>query len=388
MSHSAPVNYYDKLGVRSVINGWGGSTILGGSTPAPHVRESMEMANDVSVEMGDLMQRAGDYIAGRLGAEAAYIASGAAAALALSTAACMAGDDPEKIGRLPDTTGMKNEVIIQRAQRYRYDRCFTIPGAKLVDAGDASGCTAEQFAAAIGPRTAAVAYPATLAANDSVLSLEDAVAMAHEHDVPVIVDAANQIYPIDRFFATSRSGDLVNFCAKYFDGPQSTGIVCGSREMIDLVTAQGFTAFHTAGATVIEAMVPDGRAWGRTMKIDRQEIVGCVAAFDTWLDMDHEERLSEIEGKLHAISEGLRGVPGVQPRIYQKDVYWVHELEVKLDVAVVGKTAEQVAAELDSGNPRVWVAFFGNDTIIIKSNALPDDEVPVLTQRLKAALTV
>ena len=100
----------EELGVRPVINAAGNGTILGGSTPSPAVREAMERANLHFVEMRELLEKSGEYIAGVLGTEAAYVTSGCAAALTLSTAACMAGTDPEKIGRLLDTTGMKNEI--------------------------------------------------------------------------------------------------------------------------------------------------------------------------------------------------------------------------------------------------------------------------------------
>ena len=151
-------DYYSKLGVRRVINAWGSSTVLGGSESSPEVVQAMEQANTSFVEMDELLRRSGDYIADVLGTEAAYVTAGAAGAIALGTAACMTGVDEEKVRRIPDTTGMKNEVVLQKAQRYRYDRCFTMPGSRLVEAGDADGCTKEQLAAAIGDDTAAVAY--------------------------------------------------------------------------------------------------------------------------------------------------------------------------------------------------------------------------------------
>lgn len=386
MAVSTSTGYYERLGVRRVVNGWGSSTILGGSTPAPGVVAAMEEANGAYVEMGELLQRSGDFIADILGCEAAYITSGAAAALALCTAASMAGTDPDKIAQLPDTTGLRNEVVIPKGQRYRYDRCFTIAGAKLVNAGDDKGCTAEQLAAAIGPQTAAVAYVIQGKTADGMVSIEDAVEVAHQRGLPVIADAAGQIYPLDDFRENAQSADLVCFCAKYFDAPQSAGFVCGTKEMIDVVSAHGFAAFHTAGAGVVEAMVPDGRAWGRTMKVDRQEVVGVLAALEDWFSMDHEERLSRYESKFAAITDKLAGIPGVASEVVDTVRYWRRELHVAIDTARFGRTAKQIAEELDQGNPRVWVAFFGDDRIVIKVNALNEGDEHILGQRLREAL--
>ena len=387
MTDSSDKSYYDLLGVRRVINGWGHSTVLGGSTPAPEVRQAMEEASSSYVEMGELLQRAGDYIADVLGVEAAYITSGAAAAEALSMAACMAGTDPEKIGRLPDTTGMKNEVLIQKRQRYRYDRSFTIAGARLVEAGDDDGCSPEQLAGAIGPDTAAVAYHLGGGRDSTVLAVEEAVEIAHQHGVPVIVDAAAEIYPLDHFRESAQSADLVCFCSKYFNAPQSTGFVCGSKDMVDKVAASGFAAFHTAGKGLVAAMVPDGRAWGRPMKVDRQEVIGVIAALRAWFSMDHEARIAGLAAQLASIQKELLPIPGVDPQVVSVDGYWGTELHVKLDGEAVRKTARQVAAELDSGNPRVWVAFYGDDSVVIKPQALNDGDELILADRLKQALS-
>src|SRR5215813_5094781 len=149
MQTATAPSIYDQLGVRPVINARGHNTVLGGSTPSPRVRQAMEDAERYYVVMQDLLRSTGETIAGLIGAEAAYVTSGAAAALALGTAACITGNDLEKIALLPDTEGMKNKVLIQASQTYQYDRSVTIVGARLVEVGDASGTTAEQLAAAL-----------------------------------------------------------------------------------------------------------------------------------------------------------------------------------------------------------------------------------------------
>src|SRR5947208_12807711 len=149
MQSSPTASIYEQLGVRPVINARGFNTVVGGGTPSPRMREAMERMDRYYVDMRDLLEKTGQIIARLLGAEAAYVTPGAAAALALGTAACITGDDLEKMALLPDTEGMKNKVLIQASQTYQYDRSVTIVGARLVEVGDTSGTTAEQLAAAL-----------------------------------------------------------------------------------------------------------------------------------------------------------------------------------------------------------------------------------------------
>ena len=369
--------YYRKLGVRPVINADGHMTVLGGSILSPEVRQAMDEAGDTYVEMRDLQTKAGEYIADRLGVEAAHVTSGAAAALALSTAACMAGVDPDKIARLPVTTGMKNEVLIQKSQRYVFDRLFTVPGARLVEVGDEDGCTQDQLESAIGPATAAVAYRVMPEMDSSEVSLEDAVRIAHARDVPVIADAASQVYPIDRFRRTAQSADLVCIGAKYMGAPHSSGFVCGTKELIDAVRAQDFIGFETGGHT----------AFGRAMKVDRQEIVGVVAALDSWLSMDHEDRLLELDGRVAVIQQGLAGVPGVETRIERTTAIWLVTVYVDFDGQALGKSAEQVAAELFAGDPRIRLSARAENTLSMNPLTLRPGEDQIVADRLKSALS-
>src|SRR5579859_3034484 len=152
---TAPVSsVFDLLGVTPVINARGNNTVLGGSTPSARVKRAMQDIERYYVDMQQLLERSGEVIAGLLGAEAAYVTPGAAAALALGTAACLAGADPDKIARLPDTSGMANAVLIQAGHRYHYERAVTVPGARLVEVGDASGTSADQLQAALGQNVA------------------------------------------------------------------------------------------------------------------------------------------------------------------------------------------------------------------------------------------
>ena len=392
MTWTSTDDVYEELGVRPIINCQGNRTALGGSSPSPEVLEAMEEANGSYVVMSELMVKSGEYVADLLDVEAAYITAGCAAALALSAAACIAGRDPENRGRLPHSAGMKNEIVIQKRQRYSYDRAYTVAGGVLVEAGDEAGCSQEQLESAIGPNTAAVAY--LLGTRDgAVVSREDAVELAHAHGVPAIVDAAAHIYPLDYFQANASSADLVCFGAKYFGAPQSTGFVCGRKDLVEAAAEHGYIAFQSQ---------PDGqRAFGRPMKVDRQSIVGMTAALRIWITIDHEDRLARIEGMLSTVQRRLDGLANVRTQTVHSDKYWGNSLHVTLDTQVLGLTPEQVARELDAGDPRIWVGlgagdYYGNayqhdpmlpaDTLVINAHAWNEGEAQIVAERLGSVL--
>ncbi len=158
MANTGWGNIYKKLGARPVINATGNQTVRGGSTPSATVRDAMRQADESYVEMEELLEKSGQFIAEQLGVEDAYVTAGCYAALVLASAAVMTGNDPDKCAQLPDTTGLKDEIVFQTIQHYGYDRAFTVPGSKLISVGDENGCTEVALKEAIGENTAAVAY--------------------------------------------------------------------------------------------------------------------------------------------------------------------------------------------------------------------------------------
>ena len=372
---TAGADIYAKLGARAVINAQGNRTVLGGSATVPEVTAAMAAVNDTYIEMSELLARSGEYIADLLGVEAAYVTSGCSAALAFSAAACMTGRDLDKIAQLPDTTGMKNEIIIQKAQRYSYDRSYTVPGATLIEAGDEDGCTRDQLEAAIGEKTAAIAYFVRTIEPGAVVTLEEAVDIAHDAGVPVIADAAAQIYPLDYLLRNARSADLVCFGAKYMGAPQSSGFLCGRKELVDAASDQGFIAFQENG----------GLSFGRPMKMDKQEVVGVVTAVERWLKMNHEDRLLGYEERLDTARRILAGIPGVGLEIENVPQYYGSSLNVTVDPVVVGKTAQEIADELDGGNPRIWVMMTDERTFEVNAHALNEGEEVIVAERIRAA---
>ena len=368
---------YDKLGVRPVINAGGNTTLWGGSTPPEEVRREMNDADASYVEMQELLDRSGDYLAETLGVEGAHITSGCFAALVLSTAACLTQGDMERTARLPETDG-RNEIIALKSLRYAYRRSHTVPGGRIVEAGDEDGCTAQQLVDAIGPNTAAVTYIMQPGTYDSTLSLDETAAVARDHGVPIIVDAASQIYPLDHFRSTAQAGDLVCFGTKYVGAPHSTGFLCGKKDLVDAAALQGFIGFEASR----------GNSVGRGYKVDRQDIVGVVSAMERWFAIDHEARLIDVGERLETMAKAVEGIPGVTARIVEVPNYVQLDLLVTIDADTTGKDAYCVAAELLEGDPRVRTrgVISGDDTISITANTMFEGEEQIVADRLREVL--
>ena len=376
MTNNFGSEVYRSLGVRPLINAGGTQTLWGGSTLSPEVMGAMVDANSNYVEMEELLDKAGEYTAKLMGVEDAYITSGCFAALALSTAACMTGRDRQKISRLPEIVGIKHEVLIQAKHRNSYDREFPVPGGVLVEVGDTDGCTVDALEGAMRPNTAAIAYLARRDDDSSIVPLADVVKTAHAHDIPVIVDAATHVYPVDYFRGLAQSADLVCFSGKYFSAPPSVGIACGKKELMEAVADHGYIGFYN----------PDGRSFGRGFKIGRHDVIGLVAALEWWLTTDHEERHAKDEARLASMQQTLEGIAGIgQMGIIRNSTHIGSTLQVGIDSESTGKDARQVVAELDAGEPRIRVGG-GTDSIAIHAHTLNEGEEEIVINRLKAVL--
>jgi L-seryl-tRNA(Ser) seleniumtransferase len=341
MSEDA-LRLYAELGARPVINALGHMTMLGGSTPSPAVQGAMQLAGRYYVDMDQLLESSGRIIAGLLDCPAALVTPGCAAALYLGTAACMTGADPEKMAQLPDTAGLQREVVIQQGQRYKYDRVVRMTGAVIVAAGSAAGTTPARLEEALGPQTLALLYPAH-DEREGLVPLQQAIEIAHRRGVPVIVDAASRVYPVDGLKKYCAWGaDLVGYGAKYIGAPNSTGILCGRADLVEAARLHSFAAFERQG-------LPGA---GRPLKVDRQEVVGVVAALREWLSMDHQARFSVAGQRGQRLRQGLEGLPGLRFTPAAGEASW---LRVEIDTQAAGQSAAQVAARLREGDPSVWV---------------------------------
>lgn len=382
------MSIYEKYGVKRVVNAAFHLTRLGGSTLSPKVLEAMEESNESYCYMWDLIKKGGEHIAKRIGAPAAWITSGAFNALVLAAAACMAGKDPEKMRRLPNTEGMKDEFIIQRCARLLvYDRSIEVAGGKFVFVGDERwGCKPELIENAITDRTAGIHYAWPAWGNPGIANLEDVLDVAHNHGVPVIVDAAGATYPPEQLSEFVDMGcDLVAIGGKYVGGPNSTGFVYGRKDLVDAIGLHSFIGVE-AGP---EEQSGYYRSIGRGYKLDRQEVIGMLVAFDEWLEIDHaKERFEPAWEKVHYIEDKIKNLPGLTdarfhyyPRSGEGTGYHTIGLHVILEGKSIQETNELVK-KMREEDPEVWVRNWGNSNdFIINCINLKSGDEKVIVER-------
>jgi D-glucosaminate-6-phosphate ammonia-lyase len=319
------MNIYERRGVRTLINAKGPATRLSGGIMRPEVTAAMAEAAGHCVDMAELEAHASQVIAGVTGAEAGYVASGAAACLTLATAACVTGLEPGKMARLPDTTGMKNEVIVVRSQRNLYDHAVRAAGIRLVEVGlpdryagaGVRDAEAWEIADAITDRTAAIFHVADSAARPP---LAEVVKVAHAAGVPVIVDAAAQLPPqanLRRFIEIG--ADLVAFSGgKALNGPQGTGILAGRRDLVmaaalqhldlDIVWDQWLPPPTLIDKGRLKGVPQHGL--GRPCKVGKEQIIGLLTALEQFVAEGDAARHQRWRGMMETLANGLQGVPG------------------------------------------------------------------------------
>jgi D-glucosaminate-6-phosphate ammonia-lyase len=377
-SKSVPA-IYRRLGVRPIIHASGTTTRYGGSILRPEALETMREASTTLVNLDELNEAAGAAIARMLGAEAAFVTAGASSGLILQAAACIAGADAAKITRLPDTTGMRNEIVIQRAHRFAYDQAYRVAGGALVEIGLARRTQPFELEAAIGDRTAAVAYLISpFTSPPGVLTLEQVIAIAHKRGVPVIVDAASMLPPRENLTKFLRLGaDLVSFSGgKGIRGPQSTGILAGRR---DLVRAVALNA-------------SPNQALGRAAKTSKEEICGLVTALECFMAEDEKAEMKRYTDVCAAIVEALGDIRGVRAVVEHDPVNRVIPHAVLYFTPDwAGPSGHAVQVALAQGEPHIYVqqgAHQGGyfDEIAIDAiNLQPGDEA-VIAARLREEL--
>ena len=328
---------YQELGVRPLINAAGPYTYLGGSLMPRPVVEAIESASRRYVNLNELHAAVGKRIAALLGCEAAVVTGGAASALLLGTAACVAGADKELIRRLPDTTGMKNEVLIPKGHRNGYDHAVRNVGVRLVEVE-----TAADFERAAGERTAMALY-FNHHGPDGTIKVDEFVALAKKHGIPTLIDAAADIPPVENYTRFLKMGyDLAAFSGgKILRGPQCSGLLLGRKDLI---------------AAARQNNNPQTDAIGRTSKVGKEEIVGLWAALEHFLRQDPAAMWKEWDRRVATIASGASAVPGVRVERFVPEINnAVPHLRVTWDAAALGVTPEEAVTRLREGEPRIEI---------------------------------
>lgn len=359
-------NIYTRLGVKPLINGRGTWTYLSATLELPEVRTAQEQASQHYVNIFDLQRAAGRHLATLTGAESGMITSGAAAAIASGTAGCIAGTDPDKIWQLPDTDGLKNEVVMVGG-RSVFDSAIRLAGGKLILAE-----TAEQLPNAISPNTVMV-YT-----TSSMEQLAKEIAIAKDHRVPIFMDAADGIPPVDKLRLFAKMGcDLYTVSGgKGLCGPQSSGLLLGRKDLIDAALA------NTS---------PWEGAVCRPMKVGKEEIMGCLAAVEAWFNMDVQKLNKEWAGRVQRIATLVGTVPGVETKIYTPEENQYPTLIVSWDQKAWRYTTADCAKEFLEGTPSIAVLTDDNPSDVLSqkptsskvSKGASDDKLQIVSMTLK-----
>lgn len=367
-----PAQLYRDLGTTPVINACGNMTVLGGSRVSPGVQEAMVAANRHFVSMNDLQRATGERIAELLGAEAAFVTPGCGAALALSSAACMSHGNPQRMEQLPNVDGIPNRFLFQKRQHYHYERCLTVFGGQVLMVGSEKGTSEEQLEDAITEQTAAFHYYASGDPDDTIQHLPDLQRIAKRHDLPITVDAAYQVYPLDTMRSYAQSTDcLVGFGAKYIGACNSTGILAGRKDLVEAAYTHSFIGFETSEYETV----------GRPLKLDRQEIVAVVVALEEWLAMDHDARIAEHWRRADHIEDRLSDVPHVSTARRVEDNSLSNGVMLTIEDGA-SLTAPQIIDRLKQGDPSIWTRGSDNRIRIAVAH-LVDDEIDIMIDRFK-----
>jgi len=364
---------YEQLGLRPVVNASATLTALGGSRMPRCVVDEMVAAGRSFVDLREMQARVGRRIADLTGNEAAYPTSGAAAGIVVAVAACIAGTDPAKVAAFPYLDGIdQSEVVVHRGQRNGYDYAARQTGARLVEIGS----SADELAKAISARTACVLWFAGTHYAAGALPLPEVIAIARDHNVPVLVDAAAQIPPIASLWHFTRDlgADAAIFSGgKGLRGPQSSGLVLGRQAIVDGCRANG----------------NPNHGIGRPMKIGKEELAGLLAAVEWSLSQDEEALLARYETVVEAWIAGLAGIPGVTAeRRYPSEAGQPHGRAIVRFAPPCPWTRDQVVKALWDGEPCVAVATprGEDDVIALNPQTLEPGEEEIVLARLTAIL--
>jgi L-seryl-tRNA(Ser) seleniumtransferase len=366
---SAHGEIYRQLGVRPLINAAGTYTTLTGSLLVPQAREAMAEAAKCFVPLIDLQRAAGARIAKLLDVPAALVSSGGAGSILLATAACVTGKDPEKVRRVPDTAGMKNEVIMVKQHRMGFDHACRAVGAKIIEVN-----TPDELGRAINQNTAMLFW-VNISEPRGKISAKEFLAAGKRAGVPVFNDAAAELPPAGNLNTLIKDGfDLVGFSGgKGLRGPQASGLLLGRADLIE--------AAHMNNN-------PHSDTVGRTAKVGKEEIMGLLAAVETYVKRDHAADMKLWHGFMQSISRDLKRVRGVTSEVYIPAYPGGHPIpymRVKWDSALVPIKYDECARRLREGEPRVEVNA-ATDEITLASYLLQPGEERIVGWRLAEVL--
>jgi len=398
------------LDVKPIINAGGPVTMYCGSFIPQEVINAMAEVAHTPVRMDELQAAASKVIARITGAEAGYVTCGCSAALTVATAACITGYDVDRLNHLPDTSGIPNEVLIAACQRCGYDHAIRAAGAKIVSVGMAGAPLppgqfyhplAEDYEAAITNRTVAIAY---FYHGGGIPPLEEVVRVAKKYSIPIILDAANEVPPVENLRKFISMGvDLVAMSGgKGIRGPQASGLLFGKYDLIAAAALNYFTPGFNAGYVSYDEWAPPPslvpkeklrgvphQPIGRSLKVSKEAVIGLITALQILADEEKNAReMKRLRLLLEPIAERVEGVPGVTIERTLRPPGGFPIIIVKIDKVKLGQTKEQILKQLEQGEPPICVfapQVFA-DQFIINSCSLTEGQASIVADRLHAAV--
>jgi L-seryl-tRNA(Ser) seleniumtransferase len=359
-------NVYEELGVTTVINGQGTMTVLGGSLMRPEVEAAMALASEHFCSIPELEVAAGKRIAEMLKLPADYtglVTSGAAAAMQSGLAGILTGDNEQFIQQLPDLTGMKSEVIIQRSHRNGFDHQLRSTGAKLIEIE-----TRDELRKAVNPKTAMMHFT-NFANAAGRIKVDEWVKLGKEYKIPCFNDAAADTPPVSHLWDYAHMGyDLIAFSGgKAIRGPQCAGLLIGRKELVTCALLNNS---------------PHEDTLGRSQKVGKEEIIGMIKALESYLKEDHEALTKEWWRRLDSISAEIAKVPGVSTSFSVPDIAnHVPHLEIHWDPRRITLEPADAVKQLRGGKPSIVVAS-NESGLIMNSFMLQPGEEKIMGERL------
>ena len=399
------MSIYEEHNIPTLINAAGEKTWLGGSQMPPEVLAAIKEASESYATIQDVEAGASELISEITGSEAGYVSSGAAAGITLATAACITGMDVEKMNELPDTEGTSAEVVIPKSHRNSYDHAVRAAGAQLIEAGlddvNAGSGTRSveswEVEAKIGPDTVAIH---ALAKSDNHDFLRELVEISQSHEVPFILDAAAQLPPKKNLqLFVSMGVDVVVFSGgKAIRGPQGTGIICGTEEIVQSIALQHldmdvlFDLWEPPRNLISKEELPGlpRHGIGRGFKLGKEEIVGVMKALQLYVDRDEEKELARLGKIVERVAEEADQVRGLEAwHLGSEATGRVPVAEIRVDPDETGIDAFSLIHKLRKGKPPIYVRSERAEEgmLVVNPSCLKEEEIEILGKRLQELIT-
>ena len=361
-------NFFKELGLRTFINAAGTYTSMTGSLMPKEVIEAISYGADEYVNLDDLQDKVGERIAELLECEYATVSSGCFGAMSIGMAGVLTGKDPKKVKQLPNTEGMKNEVIIQESHMIGYAQALTNVGANVVKVK-----TTKQLEKAITNKTCMLWF-LNAHTDKGEIKCEEFVALGKKHNIPTFIDCAADVPPVENLFRFTKMGfDLVSFSGgKGLRGPQSAGLLLGKREYIEAAR------MHTP---------PRGETIGRGMKVNKEEVLGMLAALELYLEKDHNKEWEMWESQIKLISDSASSLEGVETEIHvPKYANHVPSLRIRWNENKVKISPNEVRKRLSEGHPSIQTVGNSKSVGITTWMMVPGQE-RIVAKRIKEILS-